>query len=239
MVWLAIFPWVTPVLAASEHHGVVKFGGLPIPGATVTATQGDKKLVTISDQAGVYSFPDIGEGVWAIDVEMLCFQPIKQDVTVGAEAAIGDFELKLLPLDEIRAQAGPQAPPLHIATAAPAAAPPEPVNDTKSAKKAKKGPPPAANTAGGFQKADVNASKSDAAAQSNAAAAQAANDNAGASDDLSKRAADGLLVNGTSNNGAASPFATNPAFGNNRNGIRSLYNGNFGLKLDNSAGPGP
>ena len=222
VVWLAIFPWVTPVLAASEHHGVVKFGGLPIPGATVTATQGDKKLVTISDQAGVYSFPDIGEGVWAIDVEMLCFQPTKQDVTVGADAAIGDFELKLLPLEEIRAQAGPQAPPLHIATAAPAAAPPpEPVNDTKSAKKAKKGPPPAANTAGGFQKADVNASKSEAAAQSNAAATQAANDNAGANDDLSKRAADGLLVNGTSNNGAASPFATNPAFGNNRNGIRT------------------
>ena len=29
-------------LLASEHHGVVKSGGLPIPGATVTATQGEK-----------------------------------------------------------------------------------------------------------------------------------------------------------------------------------------------------
>ena len=30
-------------LAASEHHGLVKFGSVPVPGATVTATKGDKK----------------------------------------------------------------------------------------------------------------------------------------------------------------------------------------------------
>jgi trimeric autotransporter adhesin len=237
ILWLATFPFVTAVLAASEHHGQVKFGGLPIPGVTVTASQGDKKLVTISDDQGMYSFPDLADGVWTIEIEMLCFVPIKQDVTIGSDAAIPDWELKLLPLDEIRAQAGPSiAPPVSLSVNAPAATPaPESADAAKPAKKSKKTAPAAANTPGGFQRADVNASKSDAATQSNANAAAAAGDNATGSDDLSKKAADGLLINGTANNGASSPFATNPAFGNNRIGMRSLYNGSIGFRLDNSA----
>jgi hypothetical protein len=55
-----------------------------------------------------------------------------------------------------------------------------------------------------------------------------------ASEDLAMKAADGFLVNGTVNNGASSPFALLPAFGNNRRGQRSLYNGNLGLILNNS-----
>ncbi len=219
----------------------MSFGGLPLPGATVTASQGDKKLVTISDHTGAYSFPDLPDGAWTIEVEMLCFIPMKQEMTLGADAAIPDWDLKLQPLDEIKAQAGPpqaltQAPAatgvaIRPTDTAPA---PETASNAKPAKRNKNAPPPAANTPGGFQRADVNASKSEAATQSNANAAAAANDNAG-NDDLNKKAADGFLINGTANNGAASPFATNPAFGNNRIGMRSLYNGNFGFALDNSA----
>src|SRR5262249_37910837 len=47
--------------------------------------------------------------------------------------------------------------------------------------------------------------------------------------------ADGYLVNGSVNNGAASPFAQMAAFGNNRRGQRSLYNGGIGIQLGNSA----
>ena len=68
MAWLAV-----SVLAASEHHGIVKFGGLPVPGATVTAVQGEKKLVAVTDQQGAYSFADLADGVWNLQVEMLCF----------------------------------------------------------------------------------------------------------------------------------------------------------------------
>jgi hypothetical protein len=234
VVWLAMFPFVTAVLAASEHHGQVKFGGLPIPGVTVTASQGDKKLVTVSDGQGMYSFPDLPDGAWNFEIEMLCFVPIKQEVTIGSEAAIPDWELKLQPLDEIRAQAGPQAAPSPAKVTMNTPAATAESSDAKPAKKSKKAAPAPANTPGGFQRANVNASTSDAAKQSNATAAASAPD-AAASDDLSKRAADGFLVNGTANNGASSPFATNPAFGNNRNGIRSLYNGSLGFKLDNSA----
>ncbi len=222
------------ILTASEHHGQVKFGGLPIPGVTVTASQGDKKLVTVSDSQGMYSFPDLPEGAWTFEIEMLCFAPIKQDVTVGPDAAIPDWELKLLPLEEIKAQAGPQQAPAPVSVAINGPPAPESAEPAKPAKKSKKTVIPPANTPGGFQRADVNASNSDAAKQSNATAA-AAGDNTAGNEDLSKRAADGFLVNGTANNGASSPFATNPAFGNNRTGLRSLYNGSLGFTLDNSA----
>src|SRR5450631_152403 len=74
ILWLTAF-----AMAASERHGMVKFGGLPLPGATVTAAQGDKKLVTTTDPQGVYTFADLPDGAWTIEVDMLCFTPMKQD----------------------------------------------------------------------------------------------------------------------------------------------------------------
>jgi trimeric autotransporter adhesin len=56
-----------------------------------------------------------------------------------------------------------------------------------------------------------------------------------AEDDLSQRASDGLLISGSVNNGAASPFAQMAAFGNRRNGAKGLYNGGIGVILDSSA----
>src|SRR5207244_7029125 len=53
--------------------------------------------------------------------------------------------------------------------------------------------------------------------------------------DRSGDAADGFLINGSVNNSASSPFAQLAAFGNNRRGVRSLYNGGFGVLLGNSA----
>lgn len=53
--------------------------------------------------------------------------------------------------------------------------------------------------------------------------------------ELAQRAADGFLINGSVNNGASSPFALLPAFGNHRRGQRSMYNGNLGFILNNSA----
>src|SRR5580698_7800940 len=111
-------------LAASPHHGVVTFGGLSLPGATVTVTQGDKKLVAVTDQQGAYSFPDLADGIWKIQVEMLCFTPINQEIGITPQAPSPQWELKLLSLDEIKASAPPSAPrPAATATAsAPAAA---------------------------------------------------------------------------------------------------------------------
>src|SRR5258708_34155900 len=49
-------------LTASEHHGQVKFDGLPLPGATVSASQADKKLVAPSNPEARNSSPDLADG---------------------------------------------------------------------------------------------------------------------------------------------------------------------------------
>ena len=98
-------PWcLGGVPPGTEYHGQVTFGGLPAPGATVTATQGGKQLVTITDQQGLYSFPDLADGKWTIEVEMTGFAIIKQEIVIGPNTPAGKWELKLLPLDQIKAQ---------------------------------------------------------------------------------------------------------------------------------------
>src|SRR3954463_16315894 len=73
------------LVAGGEHSGQVTFGELPVPGATVTATAGDKKLITATDEQGVFTLPDATAGVWTLRVEMLGFEPLTRDVTVTAE----------------------------------------------------------------------------------------------------------------------------------------------------------
>ena len=59
----------TAVFAAGERAGQVTFAGVVVPGATVTATQGDKKLVTSTDTDGAFKFTELGDGVWSIRIE--------------------------------------------------------------------------------------------------------------------------------------------------------------------------
>jgi len=176
-------------LVASEQHGEVTFGGLPVPGATVTATQGEKKFTAITDPQGAYFFPDLADGVWTIQVKMLGFDAVQGEITAARGTTPAIWELKMLPLDQIHAEAELAPPPT------PPPAPGEP-----------KKPEPQASVGETEQTRDETA----------------------------QRAADGLLINGSQNNGASSPFALFPAFGNNRNGGRSLYNGGLGVFVDNS-----
>jgi hypothetical protein len=221
----SIFFLTALALAASEHHGQVTFGGLPVPGVTVTASQGEKKVVALSDAEGKYSFPDLADGGWTIQVEMLCFETVKREVTIGASAPAQDWELKLLPMDQIKAtEPPPEAPPPPVTTA-----------PATNAKKKGPPPPPPTNTKNGFQRTDVNATASSAnttpATPAGETTTPAGDESA---EELNKRAADGFLINGAANNGASSPFSLAPAFGNNRRNARSLYNGNIGLIENNS-----
>jgi hypothetical protein len=176
--WL-VLGWLSlAVLFASEYRGRVTFDGLPVPGATVTATQGSKTFTAITDLDGVYSFPSLSDGTWTVEVQMSGFAPIKQTVEVPPHAPTPVSELQMLPLEEINAQS--------MQAAAPA---------VKSAS-AEQQPPP-----------EKPAQSPD----------------------------DGFLINGSVNNGAASPFAQFPAFGNNRRGRKGLYTGGIGMTLDNSA----
>jgi hypothetical protein len=96
--WVVAF--ARPALA-SDYHGMVTFGGLPLPGATVTVTQGTKKLSTVSDQGGLFAFADLTDGSGKIAIEMQCFSPVQADITISPGAAAAKWELTLLPLDQI------------------------------------------------------------------------------------------------------------------------------------------
>ncbi len=104
-------------LIAAEHHGTVKFGGLPVPGASVTVTKGDKKLVTTSDENGRYAFADLSDGTWKLDIEMLGFAKLSKEIGIAFDAPAAEWTLSFLPLNAI------MAPPAAAATPAPAAPP--------------------------------------------------------------------------------------------------------------------
>jgi trimeric autotransporter adhesin len=105
LVCVVMFMLAPRLALASEYHGRVSFGGLPVPGATITATQGSQKIVAVSDQQGGYSFADLADGSWKIQVEMQCFSTIEQTVTIAANVPAASWELKLLSLDQIMAKA--------------------------------------------------------------------------------------------------------------------------------------
>ena len=239
-------------LAAAEHHGIVKFGGLPLPGATVTLTQGDKKLTAVTDGQGTYSFADVPDGTWSLTVEMLCFSPIKQDVAIAPGAPSPEWEMKLQSFDEIKATAPPPSQPTTpptpattTATATPVTgAPPKPSiagaeqaangggsnkKNAKNSKNAKNTPAAGANPTNGFQRADVNAAGGAGAAappppaDSGIGAAAASPGEAGSS------ASEAMVVNGSVSNGIE-----RRVIGNARKGPGALYRGDVNMTFANS-----
>ena len=226
---------VVPSLWATEYHGIVRFGGLPLPGATLTATQGETKQVASTGLDGTYSFPNLPDGDWKIHIEMLCFTPVEKDITIAPGVPAAEWEMKLLPIEEIRAAAATAAPTVSTSSSGapvqttsvpttPAAGTPPP---PKKGKKPSINQPPPVNTASAFQRTNVNASAAPPQSEASSAVPEPAN--------LNQSATDSLAINGSVNNAASSPFGMNQAFGNNRRGIGSLYNGNISLQVNNSA----
>jgi hypothetical protein len=177
------------------------FGKLPLPGATITATNGGKEFLTNSDADGSYRFAELDEGVWTVRVEMLGFAPAARELTIPSPDPVV-FELTLLPFDEIARTA--------VRPTAAAAGP--------------------SGNGGEFQRTAVNAART--AQPGPAAQTPLPPDPFG---DSAMSAADGLLINGSVNNGGASPFAQSAAFGNNRRGPQSLYNWGLGTQVGHSA----
>lgn len=124
---------------AAQHEGVVTSGGIPLPGATVTATQGDKRLITTTDDHGAYSFSNLGEGTWTIEVEMFGFQGMNREIDVSSPSRL-QWDLKLLSDAEVQAalaarsrRAAPEvaeAKPAPPSTPTPAAETPKPAAGT-------------------------------------------------------------------------------------------------------------
>jgi hypothetical protein len=90
---------------ASEYHGQVFFGGVPVPGATVMVTRGDKRLSTVTDRQGLYEFADLADGEWKIEIEMSGFSKLDGKVTVAPDTPQGKWDLKLLDLEQMLSKA--------------------------------------------------------------------------------------------------------------------------------------
>jgi trimeric autotransporter adhesin len=232
---ISIYRWILPIVfsaavfaGAAEYRGQVLFNGLGVPGSVITASRDDRAFVTITDDQGTYLFPDLADGLWDIKIEMQAFSPIQQKVTVDPESPAGQWELKLLPIEQIQGlKAAPSLPPAQTNV------PASPI-----AQNAKKKPVTPTNTQTPFQRTEVKATDM-TSSQTNAEILPARTSNSSFGDvsaeDLRQRAADGFLINGTASNSASSSFGLNRSFGNNRGLIRSPYNGIVGLTIGNSA----
>ena len=99
------------IATAAEQRGVVEYGGLPVPGATVTIAQNGRKYSAVTDERGLYAFQDLADGTWTVQIEMLCFAPITEKVIAAKNAPPSHWELKLLPLSQIKATPMAALPP--------------------------------------------------------------------------------------------------------------------------------
>ena len=80
-----------------RHAGVVRSAGQPIPGAVVTAAQGERKLATTTDEDGRYALEGLSPGVWALEVQMTGFRPARQTVQIPGPAAPLEWSLEVQP----------------------------------------------------------------------------------------------------------------------------------------------
>src|SRR5665213_694106 len=74
--------------AVGNLAGKVTFAGVPVPGVTITATQGDKKVVSATDLSGAYQLADLADGVWTVRVEMHGFETVSQDITIPTDCLL-------------------------------------------------------------------------------------------------------------------------------------------------------
>ena len=93
--------------SASEYHGRISHGGVPVPGVTISASRAGNESITVTDQDGSYSFQDLADGLWTIEIRMTGFATAKQNVTISPNMPTAIWELKLLSLDQIRTAAKP------------------------------------------------------------------------------------------------------------------------------------
>src|SRR5688500_20334513 len=70
------------VAGAAEFGGTVQWNGLPVPGATVSATEGMRRLITVTDDEGKYTLDTLTPGTWGGEGEMLGVETATREVAV-------------------------------------------------------------------------------------------------------------------------------------------------------------
>src|ERR1700724_1813135 len=98
--------------SVNAQTGVVRANGVPVPGATVKATSGDKTLVTITDEQGQYKLDGVTDGAWVFEVEMFRFETARKEVpSTGAANLEWNLTLKSITAPApVQAQSRPSRP---------------------------------------------------------------------------------------------------------------------------------
>lgn len=201
LCWLAVPAASVFLLSGAEYHSVVRANGLPVPGVTITAKQGDTTLVTTSGEQGEFSFPEIGDGQWSFEFKMTGFETISRTVVLPA-AMPSAWELKILSRERIlstlkRATADSKT---AAAAAVPASAAPAPRPASRQTANNVRGGP-------GFQRLNVN--------QAAEAPAFEADTGLRTEDvaDLSQSAANSFIVQGSLSSALGMPQQNDWGFG--------------------------
>ena len=239
------------LLTAADYRGSVKSAGLAIPGATVTAKQGDRQLSTSTDESGNFVFSNMPPGSWTIEVEMMGFATIPQHLEMGdTDPPMHELVLKLganpVPVQTI--STAPAAATKPVAESSPAAAATaNPPSQRAVATGSNGGRPQAAARAGGrgqsqgasgFQRLEVSQTS-----QGDVSAGFGAQD-AGASQEVAQGANESFLVNGSLSSGFESPNRMDDAFASMRDmrggsdGMRGSPGGEGGSSGGGFGGPG-
>ena len=92
----------------NAQRGVVQSEGIPIPGATVRATDGDRVVVALTDQSGTFTLNGITPGTWVIEVAMFGFEAASHEVRLDAKPRQLDFRLQMRQAPGVFGLRGPQ-----------------------------------------------------------------------------------------------------------------------------------
>jgi len=101
-VWLML--WAGLSAHAAEYHGQIFYSGYPVPGATVTVSQSAKQFSTVTDEQGLYEFPNLADGSWKVEIQMRGFVTFRSTVTIAPNLPQGKWELQQLSLAQMLAQ---------------------------------------------------------------------------------------------------------------------------------------
>ncbi len=230
---------------AAEYQGIVKSGGLPIPGAVVTATQGEKKLTTTTDEQGVYSFPNLEDGTWTITVEMLGFYTISRQVTIAPAATAAQWDLRLSPFKSVKSESAAAPGKQPNAAPAPGAAPSRntTAGNTTASNAANQNQPNSGGRSRGaqtgnasrpFQRLDVNAAANLGALPGE----NAESENDLTAGNLNQSASEALVVTGSVSNGVNAPQQNDWAFYGGGQGGPGGPVGPGGPPIGGPGGPG-
>jgi hypothetical protein len=192
---LSILFLAIPLLAGTKHSGSVRAADQFLPGAAITAVQGDTKVTTFTDESGRYTL-DLAPGVWDVQVQVFGFAPVHESITVGPEPSFKDWTVEMPRI----AGAPPPGPATQTRTRGQGGrggfgrggGPPG--NRTPPAQP---GQPAATQPRQGFQNATVTATQDGQQALSDAATAGAAS----LGDVNSSDADEAFLVNGSTSGG--------------------------------------